>query len=382
VHGWSAFTDRSEALVAATRPDSPAFWLYSSGTTGSPKGVMHRHASLQATAETYARSVLEIGPDDRCLSVAKLFFAYGLGNSLTFPLSVGASAVLNPRRPTPADVLGLVGDERPTLFFATPGFVAALLDADAPDDAFASVRTTVTAGEALPADLHRRFSARFGHPVLDGIGTTEALHIFLSNKKGAERAGTSGTPVPGYDARIVDETGAEVVAPDTPGHLQVRGPSLATGYWCRDAATRAAFVGEWLVTGDVYRRSADGFWTFLGRNNDMIKARGIWVSPAEVEGVLVEHPDVLEAAVVGGRDADGLEITVAFLVPRAGHEIDPAGIDAHCRGRMAAFKRPRRVEVVEQLPKTPTGKVRRFALRERLDALLPGGAPVGAGESG
>jgi benzoate-CoA ligase family protein len=382
VHGWSAFTDRSEAPVAATRPDSPAFWLYSSGTTGSPKGVMHRHASLRATAETYARSVLEIGPDDRCLSVAKLFFAYGLGNSLTFPLSVGASAVLNPRRPTPADVLGLARDERPTLFFATPGFVAALLDADAPDDAFASVRATVTAGEALPADLHRRFSARFGHPVLDGIGTTEALHIFLSNTKGAERAGTSGAPVPGYDARIVDETGAEVAAPDTPGHLQVRGPSLATGYWCRDAATRAAFVGEWLVTGDVYRRSADGYWTFLGRNNDMIKAGGIWVSPAEVEGVLVEHPDVLEAAVVGGRDADGLEITVAFLVPRAGHEIDAAGIDAHCRGRMAAFKRPRRIEVVDQLPKTPTGKVRRFALRERLEVAQPGGAAVGAGESG
>jgi benzoate-CoA ligase family protein len=381
-HGWSAFTDSSEAPVAATGPDSPAFWLYSSGTTGSPKGVMHRHASVQATAETYARSVLEIGPDDRCLSVAKLFFAYGLGNSLTFPLSVGASAVLHPRRPTPADVLGLVRDERPTLFFATPGFVAALLDADPPEDAFASVRSTVTAGEALPADLHRRFSARFGHPVLDGIGTTEALHIFLSNTKGAERPGTSGTPVPGYDARIVDETGAEVGAPDTPGQLQVRGPSLATGYWCRDAATRAAFVGEWLVTGDVYRRSADGYWTFLGRNNDMIKAGGIWVSPAEVEGVLVEHPDVLEAAVVGGRDAAGLEVTVAFLVPRAGHEIEPAGIDAHCRGRMAAFKRPRRIEVVEQLPKTPTGKVRRFALRERLEVLRPDGTPVGAGESG
>jgi benzoate-CoA ligase len=162
----------------------------------------------------------------------------------------------------------------------------------------------------------------------------------------------------------------------------VRGPSLATGYWCRDAATRAAFVGEWLVTGDVYRRSADGYWTFLGRNNDMIKAGGIWVSPAEVEGVLVEHPDVLEAAVVGGRDADGLEITVAFLVPRAGHEIDATGIDAHCRGRMAAFKRPRRIEVVDQLPKTPTGKVRRFALRERLEVAQPGGAAVGAGERG
>jgi benzoate-CoA ligase family protein len=368
VHSWSEFTDRSEAPVAPTGPDSPAFWLYSSGTTGVPKGVMHRHASLQATADTYGRSILEIGPEDRCLSVAKLFFAYGLGNSLTFPLSVGASTVLNPRRPTPADVLELVRTERPTLFFATPGFVAALLDAAPPDDAFASVRCTVTAGEALPADLQRRFHGRFGHPVLDGIGSTEALHIFLSNAKGGERPGTSGVPVPGYEARLVDDIGAEVTEPDTPGYLHVRGPSLATGYWCRDAATRAAFRGEWLVTGDVYSRSADGYWTFLGRNNDMIKAGGIWVSPAEVESVLVEHPDVLEAAVVGGRDAQGLEITVAFLVPRSGHRIDPGAIDAHCRDRMAGFKRPRRVEVVDALPKTPTGKVQRFALRERLAA--------------
>jgi benzoate-CoA ligase family protein len=374
VHAWSDFSDRSEAPVAPTGPDSPAFWLYSSGTTGTPKGVMHRHASLQATAETYARSILEIGPEDRCLSVAKLFFAYGLGNSLTFPLSVGAGAVLDPRRPTPAAVVDLVRDERPTLFFASPGFVAALLDADPPDDAFASVRCTVTAGEALPADLQRRFQSRFGHPVLDGIGTTEALHIFLSNTKGAERPGTSGTPVPGYDARLVDDAGQEVTEPDTPGYLQVRGPSLATGYWCRDAATRAAFQGEWLATGDVYRRSADGYWTFLGRNNDMIKAGGIWVSPAEVESVLVEHPDVLEAAVVGGRDADGLEVVVAFLVPRSGHRIDAADMDAHCRGRMAAFKRPRRIEVIEQLPKTPTGKIRRFALRERLGARPGAGA--------
>ncbi|MGH9289715.1 MAG: benzoate-CoA ligase family protein [Acidimicrobiales bacterium] len=372
VHGWSDFTDRSETPVASTGADSPAFWLYSSGTTGSPKGVMHRHESLQATAETYARSILEIRMDDRCLSVAKLFFAFGLGNSLTFPLSVGASAVLNPRRPTPAEVMDLVRAERPTLFFASPGFVAALLDAGPSDDAFASIRCTVTAGEALPADLQRRFQGRFGHPVLDGIGTTEALHIFLSNTKGAERPGTSGAPVPGYDARLVDDAGIDVTAPDTPGYLQVRGPSLATGYWCRDAATRAAFQGEWLATGDVYRRSIDGYWTFLGRNNDMIKAGGMWVSPAEVEGVLVEHPDVLEAAVVGGRDRDGLELTVAFLVPRTGHDIDAADIEAHCRSRMAAFKRPRRIEVVEQLPKTPTGKIQRFALRERLEAAQPG----------
>ncbi len=329
---------------------------------------MHRHGSLQATAETYARSVLGIGPDDRCLSVAKLFFAYGLGNSLTFPLSVGASTVLNPRRPTPPEVAELVRTTAPTLFFASPGFVAGLLDADLPDDTFASVRATVTAGESLPADLQRRFAARFGHPVLDGIGSTEALHIFISNHAGAERPGTSGTPVEGYAARLVGEAGDVVEAADTPGFLQVTGPSLATGYWSRDAATRAAFHGPWLATGDVYTRSADGYWTFLGRNSDMIKAGGIWVSPAEVEAVLVEHEGVLEAAVVGARDGSGLEQTVAFVVPRAGAVIDADDIDAHCRARMAAFKRPRRVMVVEGLPKTATGKIRRFALRDALAA--------------
>jgi benzoate-CoA ligase family protein len=366
VHSWSVFDDRTEAPVAATGHDTPAFWLYTSGTTGQPKGAMHRHASLQATADTYARSILEIGPDDRCLSVPKLFFAYGLGNSLTFPLAAGASAALNPRPPTPGGVLDLLRDEQPTLFFATPGFVAALLDADPEPEAMASVRCTVTAGEALPADLHRRFQACFGHPVLDGIGTTEALHIFLSNAKGAEQPGTSGTPVPGYEARLIDDAGDEVTVADAPGYLQVRGPSLATGYWSRDAATRAAFQGEWLATGDVYLRSINGHWTFLGRNNDMIKAGGIWVSPAEVEAVLVEHPDVLEAGVVGGRDQQGLELTVAFLVARSGRSIDAGEIDTHCRERMAAFKRPRRIEVVDELPKTPTGKIKRFALRDRL----------------
>ncbi len=372
-HGWEDFDDRSEAPAAATRQDSPAFWLYSSGTTGTPKGVMHRHASLRATAETYARAILGITPEDRCLSVAKLFFAFGLGNSLTFPLSVGASAVLNPDRPTPPAVADVVTRELPTLFFASPGFIAGLLDVAPPRETFASVRATVTAGEALPAGLQQRFSAAYGHPVLDGIGTTEALHIFVSNRAGSERPGTSGQPVPGYDVRLVDDSEREVTAAGVPGYLEVRGPSLATGYWCRDAATRAAFRGEWLATGDVYTRSDDDYWTFLGRNNDMIKAGGIWVSPAEVEAVLVEHADVLEAAVVGARDDDGLEMTVAFCVPRSGHAIVPDAIDAHCRARMAAYKRPRRVIAVDDLPKTATGKVQRYALRERL-AAAPGPA--------
>jgi benzoate-CoA ligase len=366
VHSWSELTDESEAPVARTRADSPAFWLYSSGTTGMPKGVMHRHANLEATAATYATAVLRIQPGDRCLSIAKLFFAYGLGNSLTFPFSVGATAILNPGRPTPQGVSGLLVSGRPTLFFASPGFVAALLDADVDPAAFASVRLTITAGEALPADLQRRFSERYGHPVLDGIGSTEALHIFLSNHEGDVRPGTSGTPVKGYALRLLDDADAEVTEPDAPGYLHVRGPSIATGYWSRHDASQAAFRGEWLRTGDVYTRSSDGHYTFLGRNSDMIKAGGIWVSPAEVEAVLVEHPDVLEAAVVGARDLDGLEIVVAHLVARRERTIEEASIDAHCRERMAAFKRPRRIIVVDALPKTATGKVQRFALRQRL----------------
>jgi acyl-coenzyme A synthetase/AMP-(fatty) acid ligase len=295
-----------------------------------------------------------------------LFFAFGLGKSLTFPLAVGATAILNPDPPTPAAVVQLLFDEQPTLFFASPGFAAAMLVAGAPSEAFASVRVTATAGEALPADLQRRFAERTRRPVLDGIGTTEALHIFLSNRSGHERPGTSGTPVEGYDVELRDDQGEEVVEPDTPGYLHVRGGSLATGYWQRPEATAEAFGHGWLRTGDVYTRSADGYYTFLGRNSDMIKAGGIWVSPAEVESVLVEHPDVLEAAVVGDRDDDGLETVVAFVVPRAGRTIDAAAIEAHCRERMAAFKRPRQVVATDVLPRTATGKVQRYQLRHRL----------------
>ncbi len=368
IHRWVDLVDDSEVPVAQTVRDSPAFWLYSSGTTGAPKGVMHCHGNLEATATTFARSNLSITPADRCFSVAKLFFAYGLGNSLTFPFSVGATAVLDPARPSPAGVAALLVEKQPSLFFASPGFLAAMLDAEIPATATASVRLGCTAGEALPADLHRRFTERHGFPVLDGIGSTEALHIFLSNRVGEERPGTSGRPVEGYEVKLLSDGGSEVTAPDVPGQLHVRGDSIASGYWCRSAATRANFRGDWLRTGDVYQRTEDGYYRFLGRNNDMIKVGGIWVSPAEVESCLVAQPDVLEAAVVGASTDDGLETAVAFVVPRSGHTIHPADLEAHCRTRMAAFKRPRRIVIVDALPKTATGKVQRFALREELAA--------------
>ena len=368
VHEAASFaTPETDPLVADTTVESQAFWLYSSGTTGVPKGVMHTHGNLQATADTYAAQVLKTTPDDRFLSIAKLFFAYGLGNSLTFPFAVGATTILDSRRPTPAGMIETIDAEQPTLFFASPGFAAALLDAAPDPTVMASVRATATAGEALPGPLQKRFSERFGHPVLDGIGSTEALHIFISNTLEHQEPGTSGVAVPGYELQLRDEEGAVVDAADTPAYLHVRGGSTADGYWQRPEATAAAFLPEgWLRTGDVYVRTPAGYWMFLGRNSDMIKAGGIWVSPAEVESVLIEHDAVLEAAVVGARNEQGLETTVAFVVAASGHSIDAVVLEQHCRDRMAAFKRPREIVVVDELPKTATGKIRRFALRDSL----------------
>jgi benzoate-CoA ligase family protein len=368
---WSSFTDRSVQPAAETTVSTPGFWLYSSGTTGLPKGVMHLQGSLRATAETYGAGVLEIGEDDRFLSIAKLFFAYGLGNSLTFPFAVGATAVLNPDRPTPAAFVDLLTSEKPSLFFASPGFLAAMMDAGAPPEAFASVRATMTAGESLPADVQTRFATLSGTPVLDGIGSTELLHIFISNTLTAQAPGSSGIPVPGYEAELRDDDDAVVSEPDTPGFLHVRGPSAAVGYHQRAEASAAAFRGGWVRTGDVYTRSGDGNWTFLGRNNDMIKAGGIWVSPAEVESALIEHVDVLEVAVVGDRNDVGLEEVVAFVVPASGAELDIDELETHCRDRMASFKRPRRILVTDALPRTATGKVQRFALRDTLQDSTP-----------
>jgi benzoate-CoA ligase family protein len=343
--------------------DSPGFWLYTSGTTGTPKAAMHRHGGIARVCESYAHQVLGITAADRCYSVAKLFFAYGIGNSLFFPFSVGATAILDPARATPAGAAGRLATDRPTLFFAGPAFFAALLAADVPASAFASVRLATSAGEALPAEIYRRFTTRYGVDIIDGLGSTEALHIFISNRPGAVIPGTSGTLVPGYHARLVDDEG-EPVPDGQPGRLLVRGDSIATGYWCRTATTRQVFQGEWLRTGDSYTRSADGVYTCLGRTSDLIKAGGIWVSPTEVESRLVQHEAVAECAVVGHKDADGLEEVVACVVPMPGTSVDGDELIAFCRAGLAAFKRPRQVLVLDGLPKTATGKIQRVVVRD------------------
>ncbi|RVX38725.1 benzoate-CoA ligase [Nonomuraea polychroma] len=348
---------------AVTLEDSWALWLYTSGTTGVPKGAMHRHANIRHVCQTYGDQVLGIGPGDVCFSIAKLFFAYGIGNSMFFPLSAGATTVLEPRRPTPAVTASRMAADRPTLFFAVPTFYAALLAADLPEDTFTSVRLAASAGEALPAPLQERFTGRFGVEIIDGIGSTEALHIFLSNRPGEVRPGTTGVPVPGYDIELRDAEGTRV--PDgVPGALHVRGESIALGYWRRTEASRAVFAGEWLNTGDTYVRAPDGYYTCLGRSNDLLKAGGIWVSPAEVESRLLEHPQVEEAAVVGVADEHGLDKPVACVVTRG--EVTAEELVQWCRDGLASFKRPRQVVFLEQLPKTATGKIQRFKVRELL----------------
>lgn len=362
---WGELRTAGEAGAPyPTWPDSPALWLYTSGTTGKPKGAMHRHGSVRDVAELYGNGVLGVAPGDRCLSVAKLFFAYGLGNSAFFPLAAGATTVLERARPTPQVLASLAAATRPTLFFGVPTFYSALLNSDVPDDSFASVRQGISAGEPLPPVLFSRFRERFGVEILDGLGSTEALHIFLSNRPGQVHPGSSGTPVSGYRVEIRDEHGAPVEEPGKPGDLFLSGPSVATGYWCRTETTRAVFQGEWLRTGDTYVRNEDGTYTCLGRSNDMLKAGGIWVSPAEVEQRLLEHPDVAEVAVVAGRDTDGLDKPVACVVAVAGRTVDSAALVQWCREGLAAFKRPRAVVGMTELPKTATGKIRRNVLRE------------------
>jgi benzoate-CoA ligase len=333
---------------------------------------MHRHADIRFVCETYGHQVLGIRPDDLCLSVAKLFFAYGIGNSMFFPLSIGAAAVLEPTRPTPALLGKLVAEHGVTLFFGTPSSYGPLLAAgeDVLDPAaFGTVRQGVSAGEALPARMVRGMRERFGVEVLDGIGSTEALHIYLSNRPGEVVPGTSGVPVPGYDVQIRATDGSLVPDGQT-GTLYVRGDSICTGYWCRTATNRLVFEGEWLRTGDTYVRHDDGTYACLGRTDDVLKVGGIWVTPAEVEERLVAHPAVAEVVVVAIPDADGLDVPVACVVARDGAPVDPEALIAWCREGLASFKRPRHVLQIDDIPRTATGKVQRFRLRELAAARL------------
>ncbi|MDA8070515.1 MAG: benzoate-CoA ligase family protein [Actinomycetota bacterium] len=367
----------ADASVYPTGEDAPAFWLYTSGTTGEPKGAMHRHGSIRAVCETYGTQVLGIRPEDRCLSAAKAFFAYGLGNSVLFPLSVGATAILEPSPSRPEVIAARARQYGATLFFAGPTFFANMLKCGLPKDALTGVRLAASAGEALPAALYRRWTSHFGVDILDGIGMTEMLHIFLSNRSGSVRPGSTGVAVPGYELRIVDEEGRDV--PDgTPGTLLVRGPSTATGYWSRYEASRKVFEGEWLRTGDTYARDAEGYYQCLGRVGDMLKASGIWVSPSEVEERLMAHPAVAQAVVVAAPDADGLEKPVAFVILDAGAQATEEEVIEFCRQGLPSYERPRRVVFVTEYPTTATGKIRRVDLRAQAAPLLAG-APAVAG---
>ncbi|MCL4143586.1 UNVERIFIED_CONTAM: hypothetical protein GTU68_040169 [Idotea baltica] len=353
-----------------TWSESPGFWLCTSGSTGRPKLAVHRHGDIKATCDTYAKSVLGATGDDRFFSVGPMFHAYGLGNSLTFPFAVGAVTILEPTRPpTPQLVADIATTHRPTFFFCIPTFYAALNASDLPDDTFASVRYGVSAAESLPAETFERFRERFGVTILDGIGSTELLHIYLSNAPGATKAGTSGKAVPGYELKVVDDNGRVQPAND-PGELMVKGDSMTIGYWCRSETNKATFDGPWMHTGDLYNLDEDGFYTYMGRVDDMLRVGGEWVSPAEVEGVLIEHESVLEAAVVGEKDDQSILRPVAYVIPIEGraNELSPELLSGeltdYCRDRLAGYKRPKRYEIVSDLPKTATGKIQRFKLRK------------------
>lgn len=357
-----------ERRFADTREGDMAFWLYTSGTTGHPKGVVHAHRHLVETADLYATPTLGIGPDDVVFSAAKLFFAYGLGNALTFPMAVGAQAVLLEGPPTPEAVATIFREHGPTIFFGVPTLFGMLLAQESllPRKEDLRLRLCVSAGEALPPELSRRWKERTGIDILDGLGSTEALHIFLSNRVGAIRAGSSGVPVDGYSLRLVGDDNVELEG-EALGNLEVRGPTTAMMYWNRRDKTKATFRGEWMGTGDKYRRDADGYYYFEGRADDLMKVGGIWVSPFEVESTLLEHGAVLECAVVAHPDHDELIKPKAFVVLRDGHDASNALGDElaeFVRGRLASYKRPRWVEFVPELPRTATGKIQRFRLRE------------------
>ncbi|MGO4327528.1 benzoate-CoA ligase family protein [Cupriavidus sp. 2TAF22] len=349
---------------AGTGPDDPGFWLYSSGSTGRPKGVLHSHANPYWTAELYAKPILGLDEHDTCFSAAKLYFAYGLGNALSFPLSVGATVVLMAERPTPEATFRRWLAHRPTVFFGAPtGYAGMLASPALPARGEVALRLCSSAGEALPADLGERFTAHFGCDIIDGIGSTEMLHIFLSNRPGQVRYGTTGWPVPGYAVELRDEEGHPVPDGEV-GELYIQGPSAALMYWGNREKSRETFRGGWTKSGDKYVRNPDGSYCYAGRSDDMLKVSGIYVSPFEVEATLAQHPAVLEAAVIGVPDDAGLTRTKAFVVLKAGAQAGEAELKAFVKERLAPYKYPRVIEFVAALPKTATGKIQRFRLRE------------------
>jgi benzoate-CoA ligase family protein len=359
---------KTQPYTAPTVSDEVAFWLYSSGSTGQPKGAKHVHSSLMATARLYGQNVLGIRHDDVVYSAAKIFFAYGLGNAMSFPMSVGATTILLPERPAPDAIFALMKRERPTIFYGVPTLYAAMLAHKEIGKGAGSgrLRQCVSAGEALPADLGKRWKQVVGVDILDGIGSTEMLHIFVSNRPGDVRYGTSGRPVPGYDAKIVGEDGKPVGNGDI-GELVIRGPSAADGYWNQRSKTRNTFVGEWTFTGDKYIRDDDGYYQYCGRTDDMFKVSGNWVSPFEVEAALASHESVLEAAVIGEEDEDQLVKPKAYVVLKPGVAGDDKLIEslkAHVKDKAGMWKYPRWIEFRAELPKTATGKIQRFKLRE------------------
>jgi benzoate-CoA ligase family protein len=358
-----------ELAPAPTTRDDVAFWLYSSGSTGAPKGALHLQRDLPATAVLYGENVLGVREDDVVFSAAKLFFAYGLGNGMTFPLHAGATTVLLHERPTPESVMKVLKDHQPTIFYGVPTLYGAILADTANGRAAASQRLRVctSAGEALPEDVGKRWEERFGAAILDGLGSTEMLHIFLSNRHGDVIYGTSGKPVPGYEMKIVADDGREQPQGEM-GELVVKGPSSAVAYWNQREKSLRTFRGEWTYTGDKYYVDDHGYYRYAGRGDDMLKVGGIWVSPFEVEAALIGHDKVLETAVVGHADPEGLIKPKAYVVLKSGITGGEALIEelqAFVKAKLAPYKYPRWIEFVDALPKTATGKIQRFKLRAK-----------------